>query len=132
MKISLVLGARQPLSRQTAWGCLTANLAMPGFGSLAAGIPSGYVQLALGLGGMALTLFGGVRFFFWYLANWSQLSSPEADPIASLRELWLAVRWPLLGIGLFLGALLWALFTSLRLLQAARRNERAAGPPPLP
>ena len=24
---------RQPLSRQTAWGCLATNIAMPGFGS---------------------------------------------------------------------------------------------------
>jgi hypothetical protein len=27
MKISLALGPRQPLSRQTAWGCVTTNLA---------------------------------------------------------------------------------------------------------
>ena len=38
MKISLALGNPQALSRQTAWGCLTTNLAMPGFGSLVLGV----------------------------------------------------------------------------------------------
>ena len=52
MKISLALGPRRPLSRQTAWGCLTTNLALPGAGSLVAGRVSGYPQLALGVGGM--------------------------------------------------------------------------------
>ena len=47
MKISLALGQRKPLDRTTAWGCLTANLAVPGCGSLVAGRVSGYFQLLL-------------------------------------------------------------------------------------
>src|SRR5262249_27900592 len=101
-KISLARGPRQPLSRQTAWGCLTTNLALPGFGSLVAGRISGYAQAALGLAGLALSVIFGVRFIAWYIANWPRLSGDQADPFAALHELWLAVRWPLLGIGIFL------------------------------
>ena len=52
-KISLALGQRQALSRQTAWGCFTTNLALPGFGSLVAGRISGYFQVALAMVGLA-------------------------------------------------------------------------------
>ena len=68
MKISLALGPRQPLSRQTAWGYLTSNLALPGSGSLLAGRISGYAQLALGLGGLLMTVVFGLRFMLWYFA----------------------------------------------------------------
>ena len=61
-KVSLALGPRRPLSRQTAWGCFTTNLAMPGFGSLVAGRISGYAQAALTIGGMVLTMVFGARF----------------------------------------------------------------------
>src|SRR6266404_2112713 len=101
MKISLALGQRQTLSRQTAWGCLTSNLAVPGFGSLAAGHSSGYFQVALTVIGMALTMIFGARFVLWMLANWTRLHDPMADQFDALRQMWLAVRWALLGIGIF-------------------------------
>src|ERR1041385_5349910 len=112
MKISLALGQRQALSRQTAWGCLTTNLALPGFGSLAAGRRVGYLQVALMITGMALTMILGVRFVLWTLTNWSRLHDPMADQVAALGEMWLAVRWALLGIGIFGLGWLWALATS--------------------
>jgi len=119
---------RAPLSRETAWACLTTNLAMPGAGSLAAGRLSGYAQIALALGGMAISLLFGVRFIWWFLSNWSQLQNPDADPVATLGEIWRALKWPLLGLGLFVLSWLWALVTSLGILREARANEQKSAP----
>lgn len=130
MKISLALGHRQTLSRQSAWGCFTTNLALPGFGSLTAGRVSGYPQAALMLSGFALTTVFSARFFGWYMANSSRFSSDEGDPMARLAEMWLQVRWPLLGIGLFAVAWLWALATSLLILSEAKARGGAAKEPP--
>ena len=130
MKVSLALGSREPLSRQTAWGCFTGNLALPGSGSLIAGRRSGYVQLALAAISLVLTLFFGVRAILWFLANWSRLNAPSADPFESLKEMWHVLKWAVLGIGLFLVAWLWALATSLWILRGARAGERSNAPPP--
>ena len=131
MRISLALGPRRPLSRQTAWGCLTTNLALPGFGSLVDGRISGYPQAALALGGMGLSLAFGVPFILWFAANSARLHDPEADPFAGMLETWLAVRWALLGIALFALGWLWALATSLSLLRAAKKEEPKKAPPRL-
>jgi len=131
MKISLALGPRQTLSRQSAWGCLTTNLTMPGFGSLMAGRISGYPQAALGLGGVALTTLFAARFFGWYVANSSRLANPEGDPLGRLVELWAQIRWPLLGIAVFGLGWLWALVSSLLILHEAKRREPSLVPPPL-
>lgn len=131
MKISLALGPRQALNRQTAWGCLTTNLAVPGFGSLMAGRISGYFQAALAFGGLGLTLISGARFAGWALANWSRLRNPQGDPVAALEELWHVSRWPLLGIALFGGAWLWSLATGWWLVQTAKQAEARKVPPRL-
>jgi len=131
MKISLALGPRQPLSRQTAWGCLTTNLALPGFGSLVAGYVAGYAQAALGIGGLILTTVFGVRFITWYIANWSRFYGAQADPFAALSDMWPALRWALLGIGLFISALLWSLATSLQIMRVAKNAEATNAPPRL-
>jgi len=131
MRVSLALGERRPLSRQTAWGCFTANLAVPGSGSLLAGRFSGYPQLALAVGGLLLSLIFGVRLAIWALANWSRLHQPETDPLTNLAEFWMAVRWPLLGIAVFAAGWLWALGSSMLILSAARRDESKAVPPRL-
>ena len=70
MKISLALGKTRSLSRETALSCLTANLAMPGTGSLAAGRRSGYIELLLSFIGVVLTLVFGTRFLIWFAKNW--------------------------------------------------------------
>ena len=131
MKISLALGRRQPLSRQTAWGCFTTNLALPGFGSLVAGHPVGYGQAVLAVGGMVLTAVFGLRFIYWNLSNWARLHDPQADPLAVLGEMWLAVRWAVLGLVLFAVGLLWALTTSMQILHEAKRKEQSSVPPRL-
>ena len=131
MKVSLALGPRRPLSRQTAWGCLTTNLAMPGAGSLVAGRVSGYAQLTLAIGGTALTVLFGLRFIWWFGANWSRLHNPDADPVATLSEIWQALKWPALGLGLFFLGWLWALVTSVGIVMGARKAESKSVPPRL-
>jgi hypothetical protein len=96
-----------------------------------AGRPVGYPQALLGLGGMALTLLFGVRFLYWSFANWSRLHGPQTDPLAALGEMWLVLRWALLGIGVFLLGWFWALATSLQLVSAAKSREAANVPPRL-
>ncbi len=131
MKISLALGPRQPLSRQTAWGCFTSNLALPGSGSLLAGRVSGYAQLALAVAGLVLSLILGARFVVWCLGNWSRLHDPNADPVTTLEAMWLALRWPLLGFAAFALAWLWALATSVRIVRAAPPDQPPPAPPRL-
>jgi hypothetical protein len=130
MRISLALGPRRALSRQTAWGCLTSNLALPGSGSLVAGHPVGYAQLALALGGFVVSAIFGVRFIVWQLANWSRFHSPEADPAADLLEIWLHLRWALLGMAIVFVSFLWALTTSLAILRSASNEDAAHETPP--
>src|SRR5258706_14827560 len=131
MKISLALGPLQPLRRQTAWGCLTTNLALPGFGSLVAGYVSGYAQAVLGIGGLILTTIFGVRFITWYIANWSRFYGAHSDPFAALSDMWPSLRWALLGIGVFFVSLLWALSTSLQIIRVAKNAEATNVPPRL-
>jgi hypothetical protein len=122
MKISLVLGKRQPLSRQTAWGCFTMNMAIPGTGSLLAGRISGYSQLVIGVLGLTGTVIFGMRFIVWYLRNWSRIYGSQSDPYAVWGDLWHMLRWALVGIGVFLIAWLWALSSSLRILAESRES----------
>ena len=131
MRISLALGPRRALSRQTAWGCLTSNLALPGSGSVVAGHPVGYAQLALSLGGFAVSAVFGVRFIAWQLANWSRFHGPQADPVADLAEIWQHLKWALLGMAIVFFAFLWALMTSLAILRSAPRHDPANASPPL-
>jgi hypothetical protein len=131
MKVSLALGPRRPLSRQTAWGCVTTNLTVPGAGSLVAGRVSGYAQLALAIGGMILTVVFGVRFILWYVANWASIHGSTADPMTTLADMWVQVRWALLGIGVFAVGWLWALMTSFGIVLSAKTAESAPVPPRL-
>ena len=131
MKISLALGPRKALSRQTAWGCLTSNITLPGSGSLVAGRSSGYGQLLLALAGLLVSIIFGLRFILWQLANWSRFHGPDVDPFAVFPEVWLHIRLALLGLAIFFIGWFWALMTSLAILDASRRAERSNVPPPL-
>jgi hypothetical protein len=131
MKISLARGPNGPVSTQTAWGCLTSNLALPGSGSLLAGRASGYGQLLLTFLGLFLTLAFGTRFLVWQFSNWSRLHGGDLDPAGVFQEIWLHLRWALLGIGIFLVSMIWAFATSLSILGSSRTAERLNKPPPL-
>jgi hypothetical protein len=104
---------------------------MPGAGSLVAGRISGYAQLALAIGGMVLTMLFGVRFIVWYVANWARFHGTETDPINALGEMWLVLRWAVLGIGLFFVGWLWALTTGFHIVLSARKAKSGAVPPRL-
>lgn len=130
MRISLALGPRRALSRQTAWGCLTSNLALPGSGTLVAGRPVGYLQLALALGGFVVSAVFGVRFIGWQLANWSRFHSSQGDPVAELAEIWMHLRWALLGMAIVFISFLWALMTSMAILRTASNQVPSKEPPP--
>src|SRR6266511_6014116 len=108
MKISLALGQRRPLDRATAWGCLTTNAAIPGCGSLVAGRASGYCQFLVALAGMATTIYFGFHFIFWYVANWTRMQQLQPDSAANFHELWLNLRWFLLGVAVFGAGWLWS------------------------
>lgn len=122
MKFTLTLARRRTLTRAEAWGCFSANLAMPGAGSLAAGRKVGYAQLLLALAGMGLTLGMGIGALRWGLANWARLNSPSADSFEVLEEMWQHMRWPLLGILIFAVAIAWAALTGWRLVCAAPKD----------
>lgn len=126
MKFSLTLGQRRPLDRQTARGCLMTNLfGLPGLGSLAAGRPTGYFQIALSLAGLALTSTFAVRALLWFSST-SGGAPLQDDTGAYFEQLWLHVRWALLGFVVFLCGWLWGFASGMSIL-----NE-AQNPPPRP
>jgi hypothetical protein len=96
-----------------------------------AGRAVGYSQAALTAAGFLLTLFFGLKFIVWYLANWSSINGPQADPLETLSSVWREVRWALLGIGLFAIAWLWAMGTNASILRQARCADEKAKPPKL-
>jgi hypothetical protein len=130
MKISLGLGKRQTLSRQTAWGFFSANLAFPGTGSLAAGYRIGYAQLTLALAGTLLTVGFGTRFLFWYASNWSRLRDPSADPLLMFTEIILHVRWALAGFAVFAVSWFWAIWTGMRIVRSVPKSVTPSRVPP--
>ena len=121
MKISLTLRPRRALQRSEAWACLSANLALPGAGSLAAGRKVGYVQMALAFLGLAVSVIAGIPMIEWGLANWERIMQPD-DSLSTLMELWHHLRWPLVGIAIFLTGFLWSVTTGMSLLASAPKD----------
>jgi H+/gluconate symporter-like permease len=104
------------MSHAEAVGCLTANLALPGAGSLAAGKGVGYAQLVVAVIGVIVSVVSCATAFRWFLLTGGQ--SSETNPETNLIDLWRHIRWPLFGMGIFLIALIWALLTGLQILSA--------------
>jgi hypothetical protein len=130
MKFSLTLGPRRPLDRQTAWGCLTANLlGVPGLGSLAAGRRVGYVQMLLAVGGLAITSVFGIRFTLWFISNSAQANQLDDAGLEQVGNIWLHLRFALLGICVFACGWFWALASSLSLLAEAKSGTPKPAPP---
>ena len=127
MKGSLKLRPRRALSRREAWGCFTANLAVPGSGSLAAGYRIGYVQMAAAFSAEILTVVTGIPTVQWGLSKGLALLHSDSDSLEPLAQFWLHSRWPILFIGLFVFSILWAMTTSLTILSRATRD----GVPPV-
>ena len=129
MKTSSANAPAEPPSVQTARGFAATNLALPGFGSLMAKRAVGWPQAALTVVGFGLTTIFGVRFALWFFRNLSVIYGDNSDPLEALTAVWQAVRWALLGIGLFAVAWLWALTTNAAILCSAQRAELNEKPP---
>jgi hypothetical protein len=104
---------------------MTTNFAVPGCGSIMARRIVGYFQTPVCVTGMLLTLTFGTRMIAWYFTNRARLENMQDDPVAVLGEMWIQLRWALLGMGLFALSWLWALATSLSLLRQAKAAEQA-------
>ena len=128
MKFSLTPGPRRPLDRQTAWGCLTANLfGLPGLGSLAAGRRTGYAMMILSLTGLAMTSVFGIRFIVWYTSHSAEVLNDGG--MSGYGELWDHLRLALAGVAVFLTGWLWALASSLSILAKAKSTGGKTSPP---
>jgi hypothetical protein len=126
MKGSLKLRPRRVLSRAQAWACFSANLALPGSGSLAAGYAIGYAQMAAAFLAMILSIVASIPMFQWILSGRAMSQTTMDDPFENLVQLWLHARWPMACLGLFVMSLLWATMTSLTILAHAPKD----GAPP--
>jgi len=131
MKFSLRVGDSASISPDAARACSSANCVFPGLGSLMGGRPSGYLQMILTLAGFGLTGIFGTKFLIWAVRNWSELYGPQADPLDTLTQLWVAIRWAFLGMVLFGFSWLWALTTSLGIRIKARQRGTPGSAPPI-
>jgi hypothetical protein len=122
VKLVLASRAKGPANRKEAWACVTANIALPGSGSLAAGNPIGYYQLALAAVGFILSVATGIHLLVWMVGNWTGLNQSTGDPVDNLIIIWHEIRWPLAGLGIFGVSWLWAAITSLQILSAHPKN----------
>ena len=125
MKVNFRLGPKGPVDREKAKVCLIMNLGVPGSGSLMAGRLVGYPQLVLTFCGLAVSMIFGGKMLTWTLGNWSRLQNSN-DPMASLTEIWQAIKWPLAGLGIFALAWLWGLITGLMVLATAKSDETSS------
>ena len=123
MKGSLKLRPKRVLNRREAWACFTANLALPGSGSLAAGRSVGYWQLGASFLAFILTLATAIPMIQWGVSGGLAASqSPLGDPFQQLSDTWRHIRWPLAAMALFAGTILWATMTSLAILAKAAKE----------
>jgi hypothetical protein len=124
MKGLLKLRSRRVLTRKEAWACFSANLALAGSGSLAAGRAVGYAQLAAVFLAMILTFVSAIPMFQWAASGGLAASqSSSGDGFQPLLDLWPHVQWPLASIGLYVLCVLWAMATSLSILAASPKES---------
>jgi hypothetical protein len=120
--MKLTLARRGPADRSEAWACVSANLAFPGAGSLAAGRAIGYGQLALTFIGFMVTTVAGAKLATWMLKNYASISAGTMDPYEQLLTLWREARWPLVGLVLFGISWVWSCITNMQILAEHPKN----------
>ena len=99
--------------RNDAWGCLFANLAVPGLGTFVGGARiTGLLQIILSQAGFGLALtWASSAVGLWFRTG--------ALPLEPGRLFWLGLG----GSLLFLGVLAWSLVSSLCLVQRASTTK---------
>lgn len=122
MKGSLKLRPRRVLTKGEAWACFSANLALAGSGSLAAGRMVGYAQLVATTLAMILTFVSGIPMIKWAMAN-DPGGSANEDPFQGLQDLWVHARWPIASIALYAGTVVWATMTSFSIINESKRQQ---------
>ena len=96
---------------------------MPGSGSLAAGRPVGYFQMALYLLGFSITLVCAVGFFHWYFANAAEIKQQQQDdPRGAVLAFWRAARGAMAGFAIVVFSLAWSAVTSFQIMQSPRKD----------
>jgi len=98
---------------------LINQLATPGLGSLMAG------RFIAGLGQLALALIGFGLILAWFVALMSQIYRQMNGDSSPQSVAWLGEA----GAIVFAASWIWALLTSVSLLQEARANEPPIAPP---
>jgi hypothetical protein len=124
--ITNVLRGGHTLTRDTAMVCASANLTLPGLGSLAAGSKFvGVVQLFISFLALVLTLVCGTTFLQWSFQNWTRIHQPQDDfGFALIGEMWAHARWALLGIFLFAFVWLWGCLSSYLIMRRFPKQPR--------
>jgi len=113
----------QPLAKRPPallWA-LVNQLAFPGLGTLMMGRRSGYAQVAIMLAGFFLTM----GFLLWYLACVGRyVANPSWDE-SEFQALYRPYKWSLYwGLGFCAVAWVWALFSSIAIMRAARSEAQ--------
>ena len=124
MKGSFKLRPRRILSRGEAWACFTANLALPGSGSLAAGRAVGYWQMAASFIAFGVSVVTAIPMLEWAMSGGAAaMQSPSGDPFQQMADLWQHARWPLVGTCLFVASIAWATMTSMAILAESPKER---------
>lgn len=116
-------GSRTKSKRDPAWTFLLVNAAvLPGLGSIAAKRKVGFVQAAMALSGVGLTMF---------FAGWLFLHQFQRDPALPAPESYAeAFEWDehkafyftgLAGMGLVAAAWAWSVLTAFSVIRQTRR-----------
>jgi hypothetical protein len=72
-----------------------------------------------------MSLICWAAFVHWYFANASLIAElRQGDPSSeTLLAFWRALRWPCIGVAIFVFAFAWAAITSFQIMQAPRKHS---------
>lgn len=124
MKTDSVSAYRKSGKRPPLWVCALLNqLAFPGLGTILAGRRFGYPQAAIMVLGFVLV----VGYLLWYLVCAARYVKNPSWTEAQFESTYRPYLWALYdGVGMFLVAWIWALFSSLSMW----RQRKAGSSPP--
>jgi uncharacterized oligopeptide transporter (OPT) family protein len=102
---------------------LVNQLAFPGLGTLMMGRRVGFAQAVIMLTGFFLTM----GYLFWYLISAGRYAANPSWDETQFASLYRPYKWSLYwGLGLCAVSWVWALFSSIAMLRAARSEAQSA------